>query len=200
MWSTPFAFHWPLWAALCATYIWVFFAAEWNVHARTARTATHRSVADGGTMRVMMVVMFVAQSLALVSAYLSIAQLDKHSGPLAFWVGLSLMMLASLLRRHCMGQLREHFTTEVRVVEGQTVVVTGAYRLLRHPSYTAAILMFLGLGLALTNWISIAILAVAAIVVYHHRLIVEESALAAGLGEPYRQFLRKRKRLIPYVY
>ena len=177
MWSTPFAFHWPLWAALSATYIWAFFAAEWTVHSRTARTATHRSAADGGTMRVMMIVMFLAQSLALVSAYYSVAQLDHHSGPIAFWSGLCLMLLASALRRHCMGQLREHFTTEVRVSEGQAIVETGAYRLLRHPSYTAAILMFLGLGLSLTNWISIVILGFSAIVVYHHRLIVEESAL-----------------------
>ncbi len=59
----------------------------------------------------------------------------------------------------------------------------GAYRLLRHPSYTAGILMNLGIGLSLGSWGSTALLAVVSFAVY-----------------AYREFLRQRKRLIPYVF
>ena len=57
-----------------------------------------------------------------------------------------------------------------------------------------------GMGLALGSWASILILVVASFVVYTYRMVVEESALLAEIGEPYAQFMRTRKRVIPYVY
>ncbi len=60
--------------------------------------------------------------------------------------------------------------------------------------------MFVGMGLALGNWASLLVLSVATVVVYHYRLMVEERALEATLGEPYRAFMRTRKRLIPFIY
>jgi protein-S-isoprenylcysteine O-methyltransferase Ste14 len=41
---------------------------------------------------------------------------------------------------------------------------------------------------------------VISLAVYRYRMAVEERALLTVLGEPYREFLRHRKRLIPYVY
>jgi len=36
--------------------------------------------------------------------------------------------------------------------------------------------------------------------VYGYRIAVEERALLAAIGEPYREFMSTRKRLIPFVY
>jgi protein-S-isoprenylcysteine O-methyltransferase Ste14 len=36
--------------------------------------------------------------------------------------------------------------------------------------------------------------------VYSYRIAVEERAMLAAIGEPYREFMRTRKRLIPFVY
>ena len=35
--------------------------------------------------------------------------------------------------------------------------------------------------------------------VYSYRVVVEERALAARIGEPYRAFMAQRKRFIPFV-
>jgi len=42
--------------------------------------------------------------------------------------------------------------------------------------------------------------ALAAFAVYGYRMAVEERALLAVLGEPYREFMRTRRRLIPFIY
>jgi len=79
-------------------------------------------------------------------------------------------------------------------------MTTGAYSLLRHPSYSAGILMNIGTGLALGSWASTALLALAAFAVYSYRIAVEERALLRVIGEPYRDFMTKRRRLIPFIY
>ena len=81
---------------------------------------------------------------------------------------------------------------------GQTVVERGPYRC--HPAYAELILTFVGIGLALGNW---AVLAVAAIVPTAGlvvRIRLEERALLAGLGEPYRRFAAARPHLFPDLW
>ena len=57
-----------------------------------------------------------------------------------------------------------------------------------------------GVGVALGSWASAALFTVASIAVYVYRMNVEERALLAVIGEPYRQFLSTRRRLIPFIY
>lgn len=79
-------------------------------------------------------------------------------------------------------------------------VATGAYRILRHPSYAAGLLMNVGFGLALGNWASLALVALGAFAVYSYRIAVEERALLTVVGAPYREFMATRRRLIPFIY
>jgi len=96
--------------------------------------------------------------------------------------------------------LGSSFTGDVRADPNQRIMTTGAYALLRHPSYSAGILMNIGIGLALGSWASTALLALAAFAVYSYRIAVEERALIRVIGEPYRDFMSKRRRLIPFIY
>lgn len=91
------------------------------------------------------------------------------------------------------------FTAVVIVVPGQQVVERGAYRWVRHPSYSAGALLFAGMTLALGNWVSVAIALTAAVLTYSYRVRVEERALLETLGEPYRAYMRRTKRFIPMV-
>jgi protein-S-isoprenylcysteine O-methyltransferase Ste14 len=48
----------------------------------------------------------------------------------------------------------------IQVEEGQTVVSTGLYGIVRHPMYTGALLMLIGIPLALGSWWALAVLLV----------------------------------------
>jgi protein-S-isoprenylcysteine O-methyltransferase Ste14 len=61
-------------------------------------------------------------------------------------------------------------------------------------------MMFTGIGLALGNWLSVAITFLSAALVYTYRVRVEERALAAALGAPYVEFMKTRKRFLPFVF
>jgi protein-S-isoprenylcysteine O-methyltransferase Ste14 len=60
-------------------------------------------------------------------------------------------------------------------------------------------IMFIGIGLALGNWFSLVLLMIATIATYSYRVVVEERVLLATIGEPYGNYMKERKRFIPYV-
>jgi protein-S-isoprenylcysteine O-methyltransferase len=52
----------------------------------------------------------------------------------------------------------------------------------------------------LGNWLALIVVVVAPTVAMLLRIRVEERALLAGIGDPYRRFMATRKRLIPWVW
>jgi len=117
-----------------------------------------------------------------------------------FVSGLVLMCIGIAIRQWAVATLGRFFTIDVRVQSGQTVVESGPYRWARHPAYTGLILTFLGFGLALGNWASLAVAFLVPTAGLVYRIHVEERALLEGLGEPYRRFAEGRARVVPGVW
>lgn len=117
-----------------------------------------------------------------------------------FVVGLVLMAAGVVIRQWAILTLGRFFTVDVRVRADQTVVDRGPYRWVRHPSYTGLVVFFVGVGLALDNWASLAVLAVLPLAGLLVRIRSEERALVAGLGEDYRRYAARRRRLFPGIW
>ena len=56
------------------------------------------------------------------------------------------------------------------------------------------------MGLAMTNWLSVVAIMVCALAGYGYRVRVEERALCADLGQPYRDYMQRTKRFVPHVW
>ncbi len=117
-----------------------------------------------------------------------------------FYAGLALMVAGLAFRAYAIRQLGRYFIPEVGVQPGQRLIQTGLYRYMRHPSYTGTFITVLGYGLALTNWLSLAIMLSVAGLAYGWRMRVEEAAMVEAFGEEYRQYMRRTKRILPGVY
>jgi protein-S-isoprenylcysteine O-methyltransferase Ste14 len=117
-----------------------------------------------------------------------------------FVVGLAVMWTGIIVRQWAITVLGRFFTVDVRVQPGQAVVDRGPYRWVRHPSYSGLIVTLVGMGLALGNWASLAVLVVVPTVGLVVRIHVEERALVEALGEPYRRFAASRPRLFPGLW
>lgn len=189
----PLPFAWPYALIFWAVELWVFYP-EFGVMRRAKK-----SEKDAKSFQVIMIGLNVAFFFAFLIAWASILQIREHR-VFFFAIGVALMIAGSLLRRHCFRMLGASFTGDVRASADQQVVTRGAYSILRHPSYTAAIMVNLGVALALGSWAAVLILMVASIAVYGYRISVEERALLATIGEPYERFVSGRKRLIPFIY
>ena len=97
--------------------------------------------------------------------------------------------------------LREnaYLSRTIEVQENQTVVDTGLYGIVRHPMYSATVLLFLSMPLILDSPISFVIM-LTYIPIILKRIKNEEAVLEQDLPG-YLEYEKKVKyRLIPYVY
>jgi protein-S-isoprenylcysteine O-methyltransferase Ste14 len=120
--------------------------------------------------------------------------------PYAFWTGLALIVAGFLIRIVAMMTLRRYFTVDVAIAKDHKVIDTGLYAIVRHPAYFGSFVSFLGLGLAFVNWLSLAVMLTVPGLAIAHRMRIEERALVDALGDQYRAYALRTKRLIPGVF
>jgi len=190
IYTSPYA--WLFWAAFLFAYV-----PEFRLVARSRPVVAENS--DRGSMTLILIAGWIAFPAAFFVAGWPPFILAKGQ-KIWFVFGIAVLLAGAWLRRHCFLMLGRYFTGNVKVVEGQTVIEEGAYRWIRHPSYTGGMLMYVGTGLALTNWLSALILLVVGAIGYLYRVQVEEQALQTNLGEPYRDYMRRTKRFVPFIF
>jgi protein-S-isoprenylcysteine O-methyltransferase Ste14 len=195
----PLPFVFPYALIFWPVFVWAFLP-EFRIIHRAQQSVQRGDSPDSGSCRVIVIGMWIAFAAAFPLAWVHTLRFPRTLDLTVFIAGLVLLMGGSLLRRHCWRLLGSSFTGDVQARAGQRIVTSGAYALVRHPSYTAGILMNGGIGFALGSWASAALLIITSIAVYIYRIAVEERALLSAVGDSYREFMRTRKRLIPYVY
>ena len=193
---TPLPFTWPYALLFWAVLIWAY-SAEFGLMRRARK---EQGPSDAKSLQVITIGQSVASFASFWLAFVPAFQFSPALRMAAFYVGVAVVVAGALLRRHCFRMLGTSFTGDVRARSDQAVVNRGAYRILRHPSYTAGILLNAGVGIALGSWASALVITVASVAVYVYRMNVEERALLAVIGEPYREFMATRKRIVPYLY
>ena len=87
----------------------------------------------------------------------------------------------------------------VKIQEGQRVIDTGPYAIVRHPMYTSAIFLLIGIPLMLGSWLGLAFSALF-ILGLAWRTVHEERVLRAELKGYEDYAARVRYRLIPFVW
>ncbi len=87
----------------------------------------------------------------------------------------------------------------IGVAAGQRVVSTGPYAIVRHPMYAGALVMLVGVPVALGSWWALlAVPAMIAVLVW--RLLDEERQLVTDLPGYAEYRTRVRARLVPFVF
>lgn len=178
---------------------WAYFM-EGMQHKRTQQRTAKHAGADKYSGLVISIGSTILQLVAFGLTLYAPWRIAEPEVYVYFWVGLALIVTGMLLRMHCWRVLGEFFTPTVTIAKEHKVVDKGAYKWVRHPSYSGAIMTSVGVGLALGNFGSIAVMVVGTIAIYIYRIEAEEAALEGALGEAYAKFKSNRRRLVPFVY
>lgn len=133
----------------------------------------------------------------LLTAYF---YLPIFSDPSMRYLGLALILIGILLRIVVIRSLGKAFTADVTIRKNHSLKTDGPFSLVRHPSYAASLLSFLGFGFSLNNWLSLVVIMVLITTAFLRRIKVEEAALIQAFGEQYDQYKQRTSMLIPYLF
>ena len=180
---------------------WLALLATWLTFATQPQLGPQRMVGDSRD-RMSALGILVALLLGLVVGVLDFGDRQRDPAtPVAALVAGALSSAGGLaLRIWSIRTLGRFFTATVEVVPGQTVVEHGPYAVLRHPSYTGAVLTALGISTMLGSMPGALVTLLLCIPAYAHRIAVEEHALVAELGPSYREYRTRTWALVPFVY
>ena len=115
------------------------------------------------------------------------------------WTGVAIAVLGFIVLQWSQNTLGKNWSDRPRMMKDQALITSGPYQYVRHPIYTA-FLLILGstffisanwmIGLA---WISMVILEIAS------RIQFEESLMIEYFGDQYREYMKRTGRLFPKV-
>ena len=140
--------------------------------------------------------------LMFIAAFV-VAGLNYRFGwlPLPVWVpivGAVLFLLAYVLYAEVLCE-NTYLSRTIEVQEGQKVIDTGLYGIVRHPMYMSTLLLFLAMPVVLGSLISLAIMLLY-IPIIALRMRNEEKVLEEGL-EGYREYkTRVKHKVIPFIW
>jgi len=100
---------------------------------------------------------------------------------------------------YLVSRVNTYAAANIRVEEGQKVISTGMYGLVRHPMYFGALFLIIGTPLALGSWWSVGLIVLFLPALYF-RIANEEKVLTRDLPG-YAEYQQKvRHRLIPFAW
>ena len=159
-----------------------------RLNAKEKETEQKKVVALSG---VMFIAAFVVAGLNFRYSWIAMPTWSVWSAVAVFL--LSYIMYAEVLRENV------YLSRTIEVQENQKVVDTGLYGIVRHPMYSATVLMFLSMPLVLGSLPSFVIM-LAYIPIIVKRISNEEKVLMSELYG-YKEYCNRVKyRLIPFVY
>ena len=176
----------------------VFFLTEILLNRLLRSTSTDQPGKDKNSITLIWVTIPAAIFAAVFLAHNTPFQLYHNVNFVG--VGVALIFLGIALRFLAIYTLGRFFTVDVTIRQGHALKQDGFYRYLRHPSYAASLLSFIGMGYTFNNWLSLLVLVAAVLAAFSYRIKVEERALIQHFGAEYLSYKKTTSALVPFVW
>jgi protein-S-isoprenylcysteine O-methyltransferase Ste14 len=158
-----------------------------------------RTEVDRGTQQLVWILLVACFIIVWVPVILDFGRL-LVLGDWLTWVGVAIMICGIIFRQYAIAILGKFFTGQVQIQADHQIIKAGPYRTIRHPSYLGILILALGLGIALANWISLLLCIVLPPIGIMRRIRVEEKELEQHFGQQYQDYRKSTWAVIPYIY
>ncbi len=120
--------------------------------------------------------------------------------PSLAWLGLLLALGALLFFYRTHQQLGRNWSVSLELRDKHQLVVSGVYRYVRHPMYSAFFLWAVAQALLLPNWIAGFSGLAGFGTLFFFRVGREEELMIEAFGDQYRHYMARTARVIPFIY
>ncbi|MCK5529374.1 MAG: isoprenylcysteine carboxylmethyltransferase family protein [Kiritimatiellae bacterium] len=115
-------------------------------------------------------------------------------------VALVAMIVGFGIRTWSVLTLGNLFTMHLDIQNDHTVIRKGPYKIVRHPSYLGAFIMYISTIIFFHSWYSLVVAVVILPVAFVRRIHYEDKLLKAELGEEYQLYCQQVKRVLPWLW
>ncbi|MCX6320414.1 MAG: isoprenylcysteine carboxylmethyltransferase family protein [Bacteroidia bacterium] len=177
-----------------------FMAVESYLIRRDKANGKGATGIDRKTRNYNAILLDAGMSGAIITYWIKYFRFSSSGTSIFLWIGVLILCLGLLLRYWSIHVLGKNFRTTIELEKGQKVIQRGPYKWIRHPSYSGIILFCIGYGLIAQNWLSLIIVVSLPTIALLYRIKIEEEELTKGMGDEYKEYKKKTKKLIPGIW
>jgi protein-S-isoprenylcysteine O-methyltransferase len=181
---------------IAVSYLYGFFEVFMNLRQRRKNNAITTN--DKGSLWLLYGLITLGYTLSFSIGATKIGRMYPWNT--FFAIGMALVVIGFIIRIFSILTLKQYFTYSVAKVENQKVISTGLYKFIRHPGYLGQFIIFMGISISISNWLSILLMMIPITLGYLYRIKVEEKFMTDQLGEDYKNYQDRTKRIIPMLY
>ncbi|MBN1815948.1 MAG: isoprenylcysteine carboxylmethyltransferase family protein [Sedimentisphaerales bacterium] len=140
----------------------------------------------------------ISQILALVYCVTDRLSFADYSLPIwlqGIGAGLYVVSIVLLWRSHA--DLGRNWSATLHIKQDHSLIISGVYKHIRHPMYTAHLVWSLAQALLLANWLAGPVALAAILGFIALRIPREEQLMLEQFGDAYREYTRRTGRLFP---
>ncbi|MFW9908904.1 MAG: methyltransferase family protein [Candidatus Thorarchaeota archaeon] len=118
-----------------------------------------------------------------------------------FWImGTLLILLGGTTLVASRIILGTYGTLKIGIDEDHKLITRGPFHYIRHPIYAGTLILLFGYTVSFSSIISLAIMLLIVIPLGRGRMALEEKLLIQEFGDEYLEYMKRTKRIIPFLY
>ncbi len=146
---------------------------------------------------------FIMPASFIFGFSLTVTALDFLTHPHSFGVvnvvGFIFGFICIILRSMAKKTLGKYFSYGLKTFKDHDLVKKGIYKYVRHPGYLGMLFGYFSIVMVFNSFYgSVIMLFLIPLILY--RIKIEENLLTEKFGDEYRDYVKKTKKLIPYIY
>jgi protein-S-isoprenylcysteine O-methyltransferase Ste14 len=177
-------------------YLYGFF--EYYLSFRQRKKIKIVSKGDKGSLWLLYISITIGYLLSFSIATTKIGRIYHWN--ILFALGILIIIVGLMIRIISIRILKQYFTYSVTKAENHEIIEKGFYKYIRHPGYLGQLLIFAGISISLSNWLSVIIMFLSTFIGYMNRIRVEEKFMIEQMGVKYSDYQMRTKKLIPNIY
>ncbi len=189
----------PLWTAVFWSSFAAFVLHEMWVFSRDARRVNGEN-RDRGSFQAIVILQNAGFLGCFAIPWITTRGTIPLRPDVLFYGAIAILWAGLLFRFWSVLTLGRFFRTSVIVQDDHRLITKGPYRFIRNPSYTGALGILLGVGLAQGDaWSVLAIMA-GGLLAYFVRIRAEEAALESRFGDAFEAWRKRTWAIIPPIW
>jgi len=154
---------------------------------------------------IIILALFIFNPLLIIWAFQEYSRFIVYTfpiwdNPIVSLMGILILSIGGFITVSGRAQLSKYGSGVLRIEKGHKLITIGIFRYIRHPIYAGGLFSTVGLYLSFHSILLLTCVSLLYFIVIRHRLLFEEQLLVGEFGEKYKNYMKKTKRLIPFLY